>query len=69
MYSEAKNNNFSYVDFEIGVAEYKNINGSFTVPIDNNQCWMKENCLLKTRYNNNILVEEKLSYTIISSSK
>ena len=29
----------------------------------------KENCLLKTKYNNNILIEEKLGYTIISSSK
>jgi len=69
MYSEARNNNFSYIDFEIGVAEYKNINGGFTVPVDNNQCWQKENCLLKTRYNNKILIEEKFGYTIISSSK
>ena len=69
MYSEAKNNNFSYIDFEIGITEYKNVNGSFSVPISNNQCWKKENCLLKTKYNNNILIEEKLGYTIISSSK
>ncbi len=69
MYSEAKNNNFSYIDFEIGITEYKNVNGGFTVPIGNNQCWKKENCLLKTKYNNNILIEEKLGYTVISSSK
>jgi len=69
MYSEAKNNNFSYIDFEIGITEYKNVNGGFTVPIGNNQCWKKKNCLLKTKYNNNILIEEKLGYTVISSSK
>ena len=69
MYSEAINNNFSYVDFEIGIAKYEKINESFTVPIGNNQCWYKENCLLKTKYNNNILIEERLGYTIISSTK
>ena len=47
MYSEAKNNNFSYIDFEIGITEYKNINGGFTVPIGNNQCWKKKIVYLK----------------------
>ena len=50
-------------------AAEKLVNEGFTVPIGNNQCWYKENCLLKTKYNNNILIEEKLGYTIISSSK
>jgi len=69
MYSEAINNNFSFLDFEAGKAKYKKVDELFTIPIDNNQCWYKSNCLLVTKYNNNILFKEKFGYTIISSSK
>lgn len=69
MYSEGKNKNFTFVDFEIEIAEYRKINDYFTIPIGNNQCWYKSDCLLKTKYNNNFIFEEKLGYKIISSSK
>ena len=68
MYSDAISNNLELKDFEMGTSTYTNFDESYVFPNENNQCWKKQNCILKTQHNVEIKTSKINNYLIIKSN-
>ena len=68
MYSDAISNNLELKDFEMGTSTYTNFDESYVFPNENNQCWKKQNCILKTQHNVDIKTSKINNYLIIKSN-
>ena len=68
MYSDAISNKLELKDFEMGTSTYTNFDESYVFPNENNQCWKKQNCILKTQHNVEIKTSKINNYLIIKSN-
>ena len=67
MYSDARNNSLDLKDFDIEVSTYTNLDEDYVYSNETNQCWEKQNCILRTKYNVVITSSKINNYLVIES--
>jgi hypothetical protein len=67
MYSDARNNDLDLKDFDMEVSTYTNLDEEYVYSNETNQCWEKQNCILRTKYNVVITSSKINNYLFIES--